>query len=62
MPTIEFKVLVELEKTAGKFVSVSDLEEELIEVLDEANPNTITLDESEYEVATWDIQQVVRGK
>lgn len=47
---ITFTVIAEVEHLTGKFVSKDDLAEELKAELEGANPGTLTVDDSEYEV------------
>lgn len=56
MPRFEFLVSVEAEKTSGKFVGKDVIEEELIGEIEGANPNSVSPEDSEYDIVTWDVQ------
>lgn len=51
---IAFTVEVELEKTTGKFVAKDNIREELRELLTSIT-DTLYIDESEYEVTSWEV-------
>jgi len=55
MPRFIFKVEVEVEKTSGKFVGKDELQSEIQEALEGADYGSWSVDESEYETATWDV-------
>lgn len=52
---LRFEVVVEVNKTQGKFVAKDDLREEVRSALEEADLGTIEVDESEYEVQSWEV-------
>lgn len=52
---IRFEVVVEVEKTQGKFVSKDDLREEIRSEIEGADPGSIQVDESEYDVQSWEV-------
>lgn len=49
----DITVTVEVERVSGKFVSRDDIENELIDAVEQADPSSIDVDESEYEVTDW---------
>lgn len=58
----QFVVSVSVNKTQGKFSGREMIAEAIQNALDEANPDTVYLDESTYEVSDWsaDEQQIPR--
>lgn len=46
---------VEVERVQGKFASRDAIEENLRAELDGANPGTLDVDDSEYEIIDWEI-------
>ncbi len=52
---MRFTIDIELQKTAGKFASKESVEEEIFNWLTDANQQTVEVEESEYEVVTWDV-------
>lgn len=50
-----FKFLVEvtLERTEGKFVSRDEMAQELLEAIESADPGSVDIDESSYEVTDF---------
>lgn len=50
-----FTVQVEVERTEGKFVSRDAIAQELFDSLETANPDTLSVEDSEYEVVMWDV-------
>lgn len=52
----EFTVRVEVNKTEGKFASADAIQAELVEALEQANPDSISPDDSEYEVIDWSVE------
>lgn len=53
---ITFTVTAEVEHVSGKFVSKDELAEELATELEGANPGTLTVDDSEYEVVDLTVE------
>jgi plasmid stabilization system protein ParE len=53
--TLEFVVTVELERLQGKFVRKDDLAEEVQGELENVNPGSVYVEDSEYEVTTWSV-------
>ena len=53
----QFLVNVSVERMTGKFVSRSDIEEALVDALEQADPSTVDVDESEYEVSDFEHQR-----
>jgi hypothetical protein len=54
---IELTVQVQVERVQGKFLSRDAIAEDLIEAINGANPDSIAIDESEYEVTDWVAEQ-----
>jgi hypothetical protein len=51
-----FVVEVEIERLEGKFASRDEMESQLQEAIESANPDSLTGDnEGEYEVTTWEV-------
>jgi hypothetical protein len=50
-----FTIKVEVERSEGKNMSRADVEEALVAELESADPGSLTIEESEYEVNTWDV-------
>jgi hypothetical protein len=62
----EFVVSAEVERVQGKFATRDELEEQILEALDSANPDSLEGSEGgEYEVQDWNVEaqaQRPRGK
>ena len=52
---IMLTVEVEVGHVAGKFVSKDDITEELVNEVDLANPGTVWIEDSEYEVTSMEV-------
>jgi hypothetical protein len=51
-----FTVHVTIERTEGKFATKDELQEQIIEALESANPGAITGEnDGEYEVTDWEV-------
>jgi hypothetical protein len=62
---IVFTITVRVERESGKFVSRDDIAEQLIDVIQDANPGTVEVDESVYNVESIEAEQeepVKKGK
>lgn len=55
-----FTVHVEVERTQGKFAPRYELADQLMEALDGANPDTLTGDNGEYEVSSWEVEEAAK--
>lgn len=53
---LTFNITVELARTSGKFVSKDEITELLLDELSNANPGSVDVDESEYEVTDWEVE------
>jgi hypothetical protein len=53
----KFVVEVELERTEGKFVSRDDMAQELLDAIESADPGSIDVDESSYEVTDFSVNE-----
>jgi len=51
----EFIVKVEVERTEGRNMSRADVEEAIVAELEAADPAELSVDESAYEIVTWDV-------
>jgi hypothetical protein len=51
-----FTVTVETERTTGRFVSRAELADELRQALEDADPGSVWVDESEYEVIDFNVE------
>lgn len=51
-----FTVTVETERTTGKFVSREALTDEIRTAIEDANPGSLYVEESEYEVIQFDVE------
>lgn len=49
-----FVVEVEVKHLQGKFVSRDEISDQIKEALDDVDPGSIYVDESEYEVCLWE--------
>ena len=59
----EFTVSVEVERTQGKFASRDELEEQLAEALEGADPGQVEGGEGgEYEITTWEVSAAQTAK
>lgn len=56
MPSIKIIVEVEVEKTTGKFVAKDEIAEQIVESIEGADPGSLYVDESEYEVVAWQVE------
>jgi hypothetical protein len=56
--TFTFAVEVTLEREQGKFVSREDMASELETALQDADPGSVDVEESTYNVADWSVNQV----
>lgn len=54
---IVLTVKVQVERVQGKFLSRSDIAEDLVEAINGANPDSVYIDESEYEITDWVAEQ-----
>jgi hypothetical protein len=60
-----FTVTVEVERVSGRFVSRDTIAEELTSAIEDADPQQLSPDDSEYETVQWDVEEVPlpkRGK
>jgi hypothetical protein len=55
---LTFQVSVEVERESGKFISRADIVDEISNAIEDANPNEIEIEESTYNVVSWDIEEV----
>lgn len=55
MPDLQFTIEATLEKTSGKFVSGEDLAEEIKGEIEGADPGSVSVDDSEYDVTSWSV-------
>jgi len=55
--TFKFLVEVTLEREQGKFVSRDDMAQELVDAIEQADPGSVDVDESEYTVADWSVSE-----
>lgn len=53
----KFVVEVELERTEGKFVSRDDMAQELLDAIESADPGSVDVDESSYEVTNFTVNE-----
>jgi hypothetical protein len=53
-----FAVEVTLEREQGKFVSREEMAEQLAEAIQDADPGSVDVDESTYNVTDWSVNQV----
>jgi hypothetical protein len=51
--TIEVKLTINIEHMKGKFVTRQAVHDEIISILEDANPEEITIDDTEYTVVDW---------
>lgn len=56
--TFTFTVEVTLERESGKFVSRDEMADELETALQDADPGTVDVDETTYNVTDWSVFQV----
>jgi hypothetical protein len=56
--TFNFTVEVTLEREQGKFVSREDMAAELEQAIQDADPGSVDVDESSYNVVGWDVSEV----
>lgn len=56
--TFTFIVEVTLERESGKFVSRDEMADELETALQDADPGTVDVDETTYNVTDWSVSQV----
>jgi hypothetical protein len=59
MPTIRLTVVVELEHVSGKFTTYDKLCEAVRDAIDVSMPSDIDVDESNYNIASYDIDAAV---
>ena len=52
---ITLKIEAEVERTTGKFISKSDIAEELKSEVENSDPGSVSIDDSEYEVTSWEV-------
>ena len=60
-----YTVSVEVERTQGKFASRDEIEEQILDALEGADPGVVSCDDGgEYEVVDWtvEVQDVGRSK
>ena len=66
MAQYEFRVVVEVERTSGKFAPRDEIVGAIQEALDEANPGNIDSigadGDSDYEVTEWSVDEVERKR
>ncbi len=55
MASFRFLNDVELTRVEGKFIANSDLEEEILAALEDSNPQEVQVENSTYEVSSWEI-------
>lgn len=55
--TFTFTVEVTLDRSQGKFVSREDMAAELQEAIESADPGSVDIDESSYDVTGWDVTE-----
>jgi hypothetical protein len=53
----KFVVEVELERSEGRFVSRDDMAQELLDAIESADPGSVDVDESSYEVTDWSVSE-----
>ena len=53
----KFVVEVELERSEGRFVSRDDMAQELLDAIESADPGSVDVDESSYEVTDWSVNE-----
>jgi len=51
-----FTIETEVEKTGGKYVGKEEIAEALKEALDDADPVTLYIEQSQYETTSWDVK------
>lgn len=56
--TFSFTVEVTLERESGKFVSRDEMADELETALQDADPGSVDVDETTYNVTDWSVSQV----
>lgn len=56
MTAIRIVIEAEVEKTSGKFVSREALGEEIVSELQGADPGSLSVDDSEYDVTSWEVE------
>lgn len=54
----KFVVEVTLERTEGKFVSRDDMAQELLDSIESADPGSVDVDESSYEVTDFTVNEL----
>jgi hypothetical protein len=53
----EFLVAVELERSQGRFATRDEMQDQIIEAIEGADPGSLTGDnDGEYDVVAWDVQ------
>lgn len=57
MTTLKFTVTVELTRLSGKFVSKDALADEVRDAIESADPGSVMVDDSEYEVASFAVEE-----
>lgn len=55
---LKFTVECEARKTQGKFAAKGDVSAEILDALEGADPSSITVGDSEYEVENWFVTSV----
>lgn len=55
---IRFEVEVEVKKASGKFCSKDDVANAILEQLEGSDPGSITVDDTEYEVESFQVVQL----
>lgn len=55
--TFTFTVEVTLEREQGKFVSREDMASELEQAISDADPGSVDVEESTYNVVGWDVTE-----
>lgn len=53
-----FTVEVTLERESGKFVSRDEMADQLEQAIQDADPGTVDVDETTYNVTDWSVMQV----
>lgn len=52
---LKFTVEVEVERTQGKFASKDDIAEQIKEAIEQADPSEVTVEDSTYEVQSFEV-------
>lgn len=57
-----FQVSAEVERSTGPFASRDDLEAQLQEAIDGANPGSVQPGDNDYDVVTWEVEALQTAK